>query len=212
MSPVPSPAAGPRRDDLLDAAIWAFARKGFRRASVSDIVARAQVARGTFYLYFDSKEDVFLAIVDEFHDRVRRMLEEPEAPIPLADHHGRALLQRTLRRWLELFARHRDAAHVILREATSIDPKFEARVRRLRELGVNYFATRFERLQARGLVNPAVSPDLVAHLQMGMVDEAVNEFILPAPRVDIDALAGQIASFEWDGLRPDRSGPAPSRL
>ncbi|HVH25870.1 MAG TPA: TetR/AcrR family transcriptional regulator [Vicinamibacterales bacterium] len=195
-----------RRRQLLDAAIWTFARKGFRRASISDIVARAQVARGTFYLYFDSKEDVFLAIVEDFHDRVRRMLEEPEPPVPLADHHGRALLQRTLRRWLELFAGHRDAAQVILKEATSIDPKVEAGLRRLRQLGLNYFATRFERLQARGLVNRGVSPDLLAHLQMGMMDEAVIGFILPEPRGDVDALAAQIASFEWDGLRPDRSG------
>jgi AcrR family transcriptional regulator len=209
---MPSPAAGFRRRHLLDAAVWAFARKGFRRTSVSDIVARAQVARGTFYLYFDGKEDVFLAIVEEFHDRVRRMLEEPEAPVSLADHHGRALLQRALRRWLELFAAHRDAAQVILKEATSIDPKFEVRLRRLRELGVDYFAARFERLQARGLVNRTVSPHLLAHLQMGMVDEAVNEFILPEGRRDIDALAGQIARFEWDGLRPDGCGaPAAPR-
>jgi AcrR family transcriptional regulator len=191
-----------RRRQILDAASWVFARKGFRRASISDIVARAQVARGTFYLYFDSKEAAFLAVVDEFHARVQQMLDEPEAPVSLADHHGHALLQRTLRRWLELFARHRDAALVVLREATSIEPKFEGRLRRLRELGVNHFAARFARLQARGLVNRAVSPALLAHLQMGMVDEAVNAFILPDPRSDVAALAAEIASFEWEGLRP----------
>ena len=38
-------------------------------AGVSDIIDRADVARGTFYLYFDSKEEVFLAIVEDFHER-----------------------------------------------------------------------------------------------------------------------------------------------
>jgi AcrR family transcriptional regulator len=52
-----------RRHQLLEAATWVFARKGYRRAGVSDIIARARVARGTFYLYLDSKEQVFLAIV-----------------------------------------------------------------------------------------------------------------------------------------------------
>ena len=52
-----------RRQQLLEAATWVFARKGYRRAGISDIIARAGVARGTFYLYFDSKEQVFLAIV-----------------------------------------------------------------------------------------------------------------------------------------------------
>ena len=59
-----------RRHQFLDAATWVFARKGYRHAGISDIIARAGVARGTFYLYFDSKEQVFLAIVEEFHKNI----------------------------------------------------------------------------------------------------------------------------------------------
>lgn len=196
-----------RRPQLLDAAAWTFARKGYRSASISDIVDRARVARGTFYLYFDSKEEVFLAIVEDFHDRIKRMLDGPEAPVRLTEHHGQAMLQRSVRRWLELFATHRDAAAVILKEATAIDPRFEASVARLRELALSHFAGRFRRFQALGLVNRSASPELVAHLQMAMVEELVNAFVLPdaSPDVaiDIDDLARQLAAFEWNGIRPD---------
>ena len=58
------------RHQLLDAATWVFARAGYRRAGISDIIARAGVARGTFYLLPDSKEQVFLAIVEEFHKNI----------------------------------------------------------------------------------------------------------------------------------------------
>src|SRR5688572_27264678 len=125
-----------RRQQLLDAAIGAFARKGYRATAISDIIARADVARGTFYLYFDSKEQVFLAIVEDVHHRMKRMIAEPDAAVPLAEPHGRALLQSGFRRWLAFFAGHREAAAVILKEATSIDPKFEAGLARLRELAL----------------------------------------------------------------------------
>jgi AcrR family transcriptional regulator len=194
------PAA--RRQQLLDAAAWTFARKGYRAASITDIIGRAGVARGTFYLYFDSKEAVFLAIVEAFHDRLKGMLEEPEAAVPLAEHHGRAMLQRTFRRWLELFAANRDAAAVILKEATSIDPRFEKSLARLRELALESFRERFRRFQARGLVNRSLAPDLVAHLQLGMVDELVSAVILREPDADVDRLAGELAAFGWSGIKP----------
>ena len=192
-----------RRQQLLEAAAWTFARKGYRAAGVSDIIERAKVARGTFYLYFDSKEQVFLAIVQDFHERIKRMLDEPEGPVRLTEHHGQAMLQRSFRRWLELFATHRDAAAVILKEATSIDARFEGEVARLRGLALNYFAERFKRFQTRGLVNPSVSPALVAHLQMAMVEELVNAFVLPDSSIDLDDLAAALAAFEWNGIRPD---------
>ena len=199
-----APAARPaaRRRQLLDAAIAIFARKGYRGAAISDIIAHADVARGTFYLYFDSKEEVFLAIVDDFHDRIRRMLDEPDPPMRLAEHNGRAVLQRSFRRWLLFFAAHREAAAVILKEATSIDPRFEASLARLRELARSDFAGRFRRVQALGLVNPSMPPDLVAHLQMGMLDAVVDAFILRDAEVDIEALAQQLATFAWDGIHP----------
>ena len=203
----PRRASRSRQQQLVEAAVWAFARKGYRRASVSDIIARAGVARGTFYLYFDGKEQVFLAVIEEFQRALKEMLDAPEPPVPLADHHGRALLQRSFHRWLTFFSDHRDAAMVVLKEATSIDPRFEASLARLRDLGLEYFAARFRRFQARGLLNTALSAELVAHLQLGMVDELVNSYILRDEAPDIaaiDALAGQLAAFAWDGIRPDR--------
>jgi AcrR family transcriptional regulator len=195
-----------RRQQLIDAAAGVFARKGYRAASISDVIARAGVARGTFYLYFDSKEQVFLAIVDDFCGRAKRMLDAPETTVRLDEHHGQAMLKRLFRRWLELFAAHRDAAAVVLREAPAIDPRFEASLTRLRNLALSHLAGRVRRVQAAGLVNGSPSPELVARLQMAMVEESVRAFVLPEPSVtveDLDNLAGQLAAFEWNGIRPD---------
>src|SRR5262245_40274244 len=52
-----------RPAELLDAALNEFFEKGFAAARLEDIAARAGVSKGTIYLYFDSKEDVFEALV-----------------------------------------------------------------------------------------------------------------------------------------------------
>jgi TetR/AcrR family transcriptional regulator, fatty acid metabolism regulator protein len=193
-----------RRQQLLDAATWVFARKGYRRAGISDIIARAGVARGTFYLYFDSKEQVFLAIVETFHARITRAIAEGEQTAPLdITSDPRRLLQTSFRRWLEFFAANRDAATVILKEASSIDPRFEKGFADLRRSAVEFFTVRYRRFQNLGFVRRTIDPQLMAHLLIGMFDELLNAFVLREPDVDLDALAGQLADFEWNGIRPD---------
>jgi AcrR family transcriptional regulator len=52
-----------RKNEILDAAENLFARKGFEAATVNDILSAVDIAKGTFYYYFKSKEDVLDAIV-----------------------------------------------------------------------------------------------------------------------------------------------------
>jgi AcrR family transcriptional regulator len=193
-----------RRRQLLDAATAVFAAKGYRNAGVGDIIARAGVARGTFYLYFTSKQQIFLAIVEDFHGRVTRALEAVDAGAADAAAAGTpAALQASFRGWLGFFAAHRDATRVILREASSIDPRFEEGFTNVRRLAVAHFAARFRALQQRGAVRASIDPDLAAHLQLGMFDELLNTYVLGNARADLDALARQLADFEWSGVRPD---------
>jgi AcrR family transcriptional regulator len=53
---------GHRRQDLLDAAVEVFQKKAVRDATVADICAQAGVAKGTFYLYFDSRDHLLGAL------------------------------------------------------------------------------------------------------------------------------------------------------
>ena len=55
-----------RKDELMRAGMMLFSEKGYHDTKVSDIVREAGVAQGTFYLYFDSKADLFAALLDEF--------------------------------------------------------------------------------------------------------------------------------------------------
>ena len=54
-----------RPGEILDAALKVFAEKGFAAARMEDIAAQAGVTKGTIYLYFSSKEEVFKSLVRE---------------------------------------------------------------------------------------------------------------------------------------------------
>src|SRR5512138_1753489 len=54
-----------RPKEILDAALAVFAEKGFAAARMEDIAAKAGVTKGTIYLYFPSKEEVFKSLARE---------------------------------------------------------------------------------------------------------------------------------------------------
>jgi AcrR family transcriptional regulator len=64
------------RAKLLVAARKVFAEKGLGAATARDIVRETDLATGTFYNYFDDKEDAFRAVVDEFNAQARAAARE----------------------------------------------------------------------------------------------------------------------------------------
>lgn len=60
------------RQKLLTAAEVEIGGNGFHTASVSSITGRADVGQGTFYLYFHSKEEIFLSLVSDIGRRLRK--------------------------------------------------------------------------------------------------------------------------------------------
>ncbi|WP_320198123.1 TetR/AcrR family transcriptional regulator [Agrobacterium sp. rho-13.3] len=53
-----------KRDQILEGAWRVFKRKGFDAASMNDITKEAAVSKGTIYVYFQSKDDLFAALID----------------------------------------------------------------------------------------------------------------------------------------------------
>jgi AcrR family transcriptional regulator len=72
-----------RQQDLLDAATHLVAERGLAATTVLDITRTAGVAKGTFYLYFDSKEDLLATLKRRFFEGLLEELSSfPSAPDP----------------------------------------------------------------------------------------------------------------------------------
>lgn len=65
-----------RRNEILDKAAYLFEKNGYNRTTVNDILCEVNIAKGTFYYYFKSKEEVMDAILDRY---LELALEKAEA-------------------------------------------------------------------------------------------------------------------------------------
>ncbi len=89
------------RDQILEAATQIFVESGFDGASVDEIAARSGVSKPTVYSYFDSKEKLFVAILNGVCDRFADLIFEPGTDtedldvilLRIADRYTRTVLQ-----------------------------------------------------------------------------------------------------------------------
>lgn len=88
-----------RPAELMAAALDLFVERGFAATKLDDIAARAGVSKGTLYLYFASKEELFKAVIQQ---GILPVLDQGE--MMLAQHQGdaRSLLQGLLLRWWDM--------------------------------------------------------------------------------------------------------------
>ena len=73
--------ASRRREEILEEATKLFAAEGYARARVDDLAARLGVAKGTLYLYFPTKEQLFLAVADKAMEDLQNAIHSVANPI-----------------------------------------------------------------------------------------------------------------------------------
>jgi AcrR family transcriptional regulator len=111
------------RDRILDAALEVFAGKGYHRAIVDDIVRASGTSKGAVYHHFPNKEAVFLALVDEFAERLAAAVAAT-----VAERHGAlAKVEGALTAALTTFAENERRARLILLEAVSLGATYQAK-------------------------------------------------------------------------------------
>jgi len=116
-----------RRAQVLRHAKRIFARKGYHRTNIADIIARARIARGTFYLYFHNKRDIFEELLEqtlrELRNRIQRLRIGPGEPNPVEQ------LRDNLTRVLTFVLAERELTDILLNHSTGFDRELDARIR-----------------------------------------------------------------------------------
>jgi AcrR family transcriptional regulator len=144
---------------ILDAAAAEFGERGFHETGITHITQRAGVAMGTFYTYFNSKEEVFRALVRDMSGQVR----EHVAPAIAAAPDGLSAEREGLRAFLEFVLEHKEIYRII-DEAEFVDPDSY----RLHYVSTaERIAARLEAARARGEV-AVEDAEVAAWALMGM--------------------------------------------
>lgn len=121
LAPLPKPVTArgeATRRRLLNAAETEFGTRGYHGASVSSITQRAEIAQGTFYLYFRSKEELFLQLVKDIGHQLRAHSAQA-----IARAGNRIEAERLgLEAFLQFTTRHR-GLYRIVQESQFVDPQ-----------------------------------------------------------------------------------------
>jgi AcrR family transcriptional regulator len=186
-----------RRQQILDCAREAFAEKGYQAVTVDDVVARAEIARGTFYLYFDDKRAVLDALVDGFFHRLAAVIVGID--IAHASESPRQQLRSNIERIVRLALSEPAMLKIALHDATGLDPAFDAKVRSFYEALRKLLGESLEEGQQNGIVRAG---DRTVMVSIGL--GGLRELVLDAATGTIDrspeALVDELMRFLDYGL------------
>jgi AcrR family transcriptional regulator len=185
---------------LLDAAEVVFGEKGFEAASIADITRQAGTATGSFYLYFPTKKDVFVELVDELGRRLREVLRA--ATVNEVD---RLDAERVGLEAFFAFARKHHNLYRIVRQAEFVD---EAAYRRYYRAFASGYARSLAMAMAKGQLR-RLNPELVGWMLMGIADFVGMRWVLWEEKRQGDLVLDQVMDFIRHGLTPPRRRATP---
>jgi TetR/AcrR family fatty acid metabolism transcriptional regulator len=195
-------SAEERREQVLKVAADVFSRKGYRVASVSDIVDGAGIGRGTFYLYFNSKKEVFLELIERYFSEFARILVENHKRLEEAIGTNVDVIKVWRENMVSILEYHRenpDLTSVVYRDALGADEDFSARVDELSRLARKQLVEEFSLLQRHGLIRPC-DLDVVASTVMGASVYVIMEHVVRRSRRRIEELVDEMIEYHLRAL------------
>ncbi|MEU1597056.1 TetR/AcrR family transcriptional regulator [Streptomyces sp. NPDC005708] len=167
------------RTALVKGAAAVFARDGFLDARITDICREAKVAYGTFYTYFQSKEEIFREVIlDVQEDMATAHTSLPTASLPTADAAPWDLVEFSNRQYLVAYRRNAKLMATLEQVATFNEEIRQQRLD-LRNRFVNRNAKAIARWQEQGIADPDLDPVYAANALGQMVDRfAYTWFVL----------------------------------
>jgi AcrR family transcriptional regulator len=166
----------------VSAALRAFGHRGYHDTQISNIIQEAQVARGTFYLYFKSKREIFDALITEISEKVQQVIQ----PI-----HKENILEipeqilGNIERATDLLLNHPLYIKIFFSDAVGLDSEFDDRLRQFYETVLVKIRKGIEHGQALGILREG-DPQVLALCLLGTLKETLYHYVLgtyrPSPK------------------------------
>ncbi len=186
-----------RRREIISCAKVVFAERGFHTASVSDIISAAHIARGTFYLYFQSKQAVFDSILDEALRELRTRITR----IEVGEHAAppQTQLRHNLVRVLDFVLGDRPLTMILLNHKQSPSQQVAQRIDAFFGDVTNLIRASLIYGTTMKLVRPCDTAVVAAAL-MGMVRGVIEHCIKENDPPTSEALVEELLAFVRQGV------------
>ena len=185
-----------RRDQLLGVALEAFSRRGYHATTVADIIASAGVARGTFYNYFTSKEQIFATLLDQLFETLNGII------VPIEEGDPQAMYAQVRGNFAGLCIRlhqNRPMTKLLLEKAVGLDGGAHEQLTSFYHRVMLRLSTAVSDGQRLGIVRPG-NCWIMATFLLGMIKEAFYQQFMGTETVNPTTLAEELFHFTAEGL------------
>jgi len=170
-----------RKEDIMRAAADLFSKKSYHDVTMDQIAEQVGVAKGTIYLYFESKENLYLGILEHTHETIESILLkeiEKNAPAPKK-------LKKVLTLIFQFYSENMDVLRILTRDETRLIKEHYEFTERWRHRRIKLYRKILEKGIKEGSFRTA-NTELIALIIFGLVGSVM--FFYPT-----DKPAGEIA-------------------
>jgi AcrR family transcriptional regulator len=187
----PRLTANARREQILDVALEVFATAGFHGASMNEVAEAVGVTKPVLYQHFDSKRDLYQALIDEVGDRLLASIAKATAEAT----DGKSQTELGFQAYFRWVSEDHDAFRFLFGSGTRRDDEFNTAVQRINA-------------EAAEAVAPLIAVDIdeghrrmLAHGIVGLAEGASRLLVELGDNFDADEVAGEVSALAWAGLR-----------
>jgi AcrR family transcriptional regulator len=175
-----------KKRQILQASLEIFAQKGFSPTVLDDVAARANIAKGTLYLYFKDKEDLYINTVLRFFDLLEAEILENLSPdmSPVEQLRSVAVSQ------LRFFIRHKNYIRFSITSFHTGSPAFKKKLQKPMQARMfkqfESLTAIFDRGKSGGAFRSDIPTEDMIHAYVGMLNEATRTACMLETEREID--------------------------
>jgi AcrR family transcriptional regulator len=177
-----------RRTQLLGVALELFAERGYHATSIDHIIQKASVARGTFYLHFHSKKEIFDHLLDHLFERVTASISPIRIGSPEA---MTAEVRANIAALCTALQENLPMGRVLLEQAVGLNEVGREQLRAFYTRVLDRIERALSVGQQLGIVRDG-EPALIAICLLGMVKESLYQQIIGTRAFSTEVVVAEI--------------------
>ncbi len=158
-----------KRQAFTEIALDEFANNDYNTASVSKIVEKAGIAKGSVYQYFNDKQDLFMYLLDVSNREMLDFIQRATPPNPAADFFE--MLRWQMSATVQASQKYPVHAKLARRAYTSPLPFHEEILEEAKKLRQEHFQALIAQAQSSGRLNPSLDSAIVGFMVQGLIND-----------------------------------------